>query len=152
MSISPSDCAQELLEVAPLVMHVIRAEMRRQRTPDLRVPQFRTLAFLSRQAGASLSEAAEHIGLTRPAMSILVDGLVTRKLVARQPAPQDRRRVTLTLTGRGQSLLATAGHEAQAQLANRLAVLPEADRTLIVEAMHKLRPLFAPGRAAEAEG
>src|SRR5512136_3296462 len=105
MAISSETCAQEVLEVVPLVMRTIRAEMRRHRTADLSVPQFRTLSFIDHNADASLSDVAEHIGLTLPSMSKIVDGLVTRKLVTRQTHPTDRRRMTLTLTTRGQTAL-----------------------------------------------
>jgi hypothetical protein len=44
------------------------------------MPQFRTLAVIDRNANASLSDVTEHIGLTLPSMSKLVDGLVARKL------------------------------------------------------------------------
>ena len=83
MPTPPDVCAQEILEVVPAVMLAIRAELRRHRTADLSVPQFRTLAFIDRQADASLSDVAEHIGLTLPSMSKIVDGLVTRKFVTR---------------------------------------------------------------------
>jgi DNA-binding MarR family transcriptional regulator len=95
-SISLDECARQVLETVPLVMRTVRAEMRRHRAADLSVPQFRTLTFLSRQAGASLSQVAEHIGLTLPSMSSLVEGLVERKLILRNTHSVDRRRVTLT--------------------------------------------------------
>src|SRR5512141_2900959 len=105
MTPSPDACAQEILDVVPAVMRTIRAELRRHRTADLSVPQFRTLAFIDRKADASLSDVAEHIGLTLPSISKIVDGLVTRKLVTRQTASDDRRRMTLALTTRGRSAL-----------------------------------------------
>jgi MarR family transcriptional regulator for hemolysin len=148
MTVTPDDCARGLLEVVPQIMHVIRAEMRSQRTPDLSVPQFRVLAFISRNPGASLSAAAEHIGLTLPAMSIMVDGLVERRLVSRQSSPADRRRVLLRLTGRGESTLASAREATQARLAERLGSLSSAERAQVVEVIEVLRGLFAPVREA----
>ncbi len=146
--ISADDCARELLEVVPPIMRVIRAEMRSQATPDLSVPQFRVLSYLNRHVGASLSEVAEHIGLTRPAMSVLIDGLVNRKLVARQTDPGDRRRLTLSLTRQGQSLYSAARQHTQARLAARLAALPPAGREALVAALEELRRLFIPEEAA----
>ena len=142
MPISPEDCAHEVLDVVPLVMRTVRCEMRRSRAADLSVPQFRTLVFLSRQPGASLSEGAEHLGLTPPSMSALVEGLVERKLVLREIAAADRRRITLTLTARGQSALAAARQATQAQLAQKLTTLSAGDRAAVLQAMQALRPLF----------
>ena len=144
MTTSPDVCAQEVLEVVPLVMRAIRAEMRRQRTADLSVPQFRTLAFIDRNVDASLSDVAEHIGLTLPSMSKIVDGLVSRKLVTRQTAPEDRRRMTLTLTGRGQAALQASREATRACLAEDLAALTERERETIKQAMCSLRPVFTP--------
>ncbi len=144
MTTSPAACAQEVLEVVPMVMRTIRAEMRRHRTADLSVPQFRTLAFVDRNADASLSDVAEHIGLTLPSMSKIVDGLVARKLVTRQTHPTDRRRMTLTLTARGQSALQSSREATRACLAEDLATLSDRQRETIAQAMEILRPVFTP--------
>ena len=144
MVTSPEICAQEVLEVIPLVMRTIRAEMRRHRTADLSVPQFRTLAFVDRNGNASLSDVAEHIGLTLPSVSKIVDGLVTRKLVTRQTAPEDRRRMTLALTTRGRSALQATREATRACLAEDLATLTERERETIMQAMTILRPVYTP--------
>jgi DNA-binding MarR family transcriptional regulator len=140
---STKACARAMLDVVPLVMRTVRVEMRKHRAADVSVPQFRTLAFLNRQPGASLSAVAEHIGLSLPAMSTLVDGLVERKLVARNPAASDRRRITLTLTDQGQATLAAANAATEAHLAERLAGLSAGDRQLVAQALQVLRPLFS---------
>jgi len=140
---STKACARAILDVVPLVMRTVRAEMRQYRAADLSVPQFRTLGFLGRQPGASLSAVAEHIGLTLPAVSTLVNGLVERRLVARSRPPDDRRRITLTLTEQGQATLEATHAAAAARLAERLAALSASDRQLVVQALETLRPLFA---------
>jgi DNA-binding MarR family transcriptional regulator len=142
MSASPDECAREILELVPQVMRAIRIEMRRQRASDLSIPQFRMLAFLSHNEGASLSDAAEHIGLSLPSMSKLVDGLVARQLVTREPSSEDRRRVTLALTEAGQIAFQAARKLTQACLAEQLAALPPADRATVIRAMQILRPIF----------
>ena len=143
LSTSTKACARAILDVVPQVMRTVRSEMRQHRAADLTVVQFRTLAFLSRQPGASLSVVADHIGLTLPAMSTLVDGLVDRKLVARSPAPNDRRRITLTLTDLGQTTWEITHTRTEAKLADRLVGLSAGDRELVTRAMEILRPLFA---------
>ena len=142
MTASPAECAREVLDTMPLIMRTLRSEMRSHRTPDLTVPQFRTLMFLHRHTGASLSDVADHMGLTLPSMSKVVDGLVARGLVARQTPPEDRRRVSLTLTASGQVTLQSARTATQACLAEALKTLSEAQRTSIIDAMRALRPLF----------
>jgi len=143
MTCSRKETARQVLEVIPLVMRTVRTEMRRHRAHDLSVPQFRALGFVQRRPGASLSDVAEHIGLTLPAMSKLIDGLVARKLMTRRGHSDDRRRVMLELTARGAALLQTSRESTHAALAERLSQLSESDRAAIVRAMHILQPLFA---------
>ena len=141
---SAKTCANIVLEVVPMVMRTLRVEMRQHRAADLSVVQFRTLNYLNNHPGTSLSAAAEHIGLTLPAVSTLVDGLVERKLVKRGAAAGDRRRITLALTEPGQTALSATKAAAEAQLAQRLARLSPADCAVVIQAMQILRPLFAP--------
>ncbi|MFL5802802.1 MAG: MarR family winged helix-turn-helix transcriptional regulator [Roseiflexaceae bacterium] len=146
-----ADCATLVMETVPLVMRTIRTEMRRRRPADLSVPQFRALAFVRRNPGASLSEVAEHLGLTLPATSTLVDLLVTRELVVRELNPANRRRVTLTLTALGASTFAAAHADARDRLAELLAALSNDERAVVAHAMRLLRPAFMSGEASESD-
>lgn len=140
---SMDECTREVLETVPSVMRVIRSELRKHRARELSVPQFRTLNFLSRNKGASLSEVAEHIGLTLPSMSTLVDGIVTRNFAVRRTHPHDRRRVTLELTDRGQMILRSARDATRDYLAQKLESISLEDRSKVAESMRILRSIFA---------
>src|SRR5262249_62153855 len=94
---SADDCARNILEVVPLVVRALRATMRHQRGANLSVPQFRPLWYLSRETGASLSAVAEHVGLTLPSMSKMIDSPVERRLVDRGIWTLERRPATLAL-------------------------------------------------------
>lgn len=151
MQFSPGECAREVLEVVPLVMRGIRAELRKHRGGDISVPQFRTLLFLRRHEDASLSEVAEHIGLTLPSMSSMVDGLVTRGLATRETHPSDRRRMTLRLTAHGRATLRSALEATEAYLRKLFRTLPSTERGTVVQAMQTLRPIFSQARTLETE-
>jgi DNA-binding MarR family transcriptional regulator len=141
---SLQDCAREVLDVTPVVIQAIRFEMRSLRLTDLSVPQFRTLAYINRNPGASLSAAAEFIGLTLSSMSILVNGLVDRGLVERAVGQQDRRRIHLTLTQAGQTMLNEVLAGAEQRLAELLRPLSDEERLTIVRALELMRPIFQP--------
>jgi DNA-binding MarR family transcriptional regulator len=151
MGYTPHETAGELLDVVPRVMRVVRAQMRSHRAADLSVPEFRTLGFLNGHAGASLGDVADHIGLTLPSISKLVDILVERKLVIREFDPGDRRRVTLALTGRGRAILQATHGPTQAHLAEVLTALSQTERATVVQAMQVLRPLFTSDREKEMQ-
>lgn len=149
MTNSADECAWEVLEVVPQIMRAIRTHMRSHSSSELSVPQFRTLAFLNRYPGASLSDVAEHIGLTLPSMSKLIDGLVARQLVARELSPTDRRCVTLVLTPLGQTTFEAARRATQVQLSQLLAKLSDSERTTVAQAMQILHPIFTPDHKLE---
>lgn len=137
-------CAHLVFDVVPQVMQSVRAEMRRQRGPDLSVLQLRALAYLGRNPGSPLSALAEHAGLTLPSMSSQVSGLVARSLIDRSISLEDRRFVTLTLTEQGKSVLDAARHNAQASLAKTFAVFSAEECATVIEAMKLLERVFSP--------
>jgi DNA-binding MarR family transcriptional regulator len=142
MTVTPEESARELLEVVPAVMREIRSQMRSRGSPDLSVPQFRTLAFVNRNKGSSLSEVADHIGLTSPSASTLVDGLIQRGMMTREEHPDDRRRIRLAVTSPGEAILETSTRGTMAYLAKKLSSLSADEREVIVKAMKTLRSVF----------
>ena len=142
MTVTSEESARELLEVVPIVMREIRSQMRSRRSLDLTVPQFRTLAFVNRNKGSSLCEVADHMGLTSPSMSTLVDGLIERGMMTREEHPADRRRVRLAVTSRGNTILETTTRETLTYLAKKLSNLTLDNREAIVKAMETLRLVF----------
>jgi DNA-binding MarR family transcriptional regulator len=135
-------CAHELMDTAPKIMQSIRIEMRRGRGADLSIPQFRTLGFIQRNPDSSLSNLADHLGLTLPSVSKLVDGLVKQELVSRQSSTADRRRLTLGLTQSGEAIVNSARDSALANLAKILSCLSNEELKTIHQAMQLLHPLF----------
>jgi len=146
MTATLEEAARELIEVVPIVMRDIRSEMRSRRSPDLTVPQFRTLAFVNRNEGSSLLEVANHMGLTPPSTCRLVDGLITRGMMTRQDNPADRRRVRLAATPRGITILEASRQRTMAYLADKLRDVSAEDREVIVKAMEALRSVFTAGQ------
>jgi len=98
------ECAQAVMETVPKVMRAIREEMRRRGAPLLSIPQLRTLAYLHRHPGSCLFHVADHLGVTRPTASAIVELLVQRGLVTRTEDPRERRRVILRPTPLGTRL------------------------------------------------
>ncbi len=143
MSDSPDECARYLLETVPALMRVIRKEMRSHRESGLSVPQFRVLIYLDRRDGASLSEVAEHLGLSLPATSKMIDVLVSRGLVSRRGDHADRRRVVLAPTELGRSSTLAAREATQSRLAERLALLAPPDLANVAAALSALGSIFS---------
>jgi len=139
---TPEESASEVLDVVPMVMRDIRKELRKQGANELSVPQFRTLMFLDRTKQASLSDVAEHVGLTLPSMSVLIDGLVDRGLAKRQSDSTDRRRITLALTNQGRTRIDRARAAAHKHLTDLFMGIPSRDRSTIARAMRILKSIM----------
>ena len=101
---APDATAQAVLEIIPALMRRIREESHRYRPRSLTVPQMRALGYIRRTPGTSLSGVAEHLGVTPPTASALVDRLVRMDLVRRKADPAERRRAVLTISPEGRAL------------------------------------------------
>ena len=143
METSSNKCAAELLETVPHLMRIIRTNVRAQSGAELSMVQFRALAFLGRNDCAMLSDVATFLGLTLPAASKLVDGLVNAKLVMREIHSEDRRRISLELTTAGQRKYAAVVSAAREFLAEKMRVLSETERATILRAMRILQRAVA---------
>ncbi len=76
-------------------------------TVDLTLSQYRVLGILGegREAASAL---AQKLAVSRPSVTGVVDGLVARGLVRRDPGGSDRRRIDVDLTEAGRLLLEQA--------------------------------------------
>jgi DNA-binding MarR family transcriptional regulator len=135
---TPEACASRLVNTHFQLMCTIRNEMRGQSGTDLTIAQFRTLMRLHRQAGCNLSDLADDIGVSPPAMSKLIDGLVERGLVERSLDAADRRRLELAVSPDGRRALDRLRQSIVARVAGTLAVLSAAERTALHAAMSTL--------------
>jgi DNA-binding MarR family transcriptional regulator len=135
--------AKDVLEVIPIAMRFIKAQMREHGAADLSVPQFRSLLFIRSHSGSPLGEVAEHLGLTAPSTSKLVDGLERRALVERRDSSTDRRKVTLAITPEGDELLDRAARATRKSISAAMAALPPQELRAIELAMSALKRAFS---------
>ncbi|HWE02948.1 MAG TPA: MarR family transcriptional regulator [Tepidisphaeraceae bacterium] len=142
--IRPQKCAKQMIETIPLVMQFMRRQMRKASSRKLSIAQLRTLNFVSKHDLPSLSCAAEFIGLSLPAMSRLVDGLVKADLLTRRACADDRRHVRLAVTPVGQSALDESWKSTHVRLADEVAAMKPQDCRTISAAMDILRQSFDP--------
>jgi DNA-binding MarR family transcriptional regulator len=126
--------AEGLAAVAPLATRWIERLLARH-DPPLTVAQYLALRAIA-AGGASGAELARRTGVSGPAVSQLLAGLVDAGLVEREASSEDRRRQTLTLSKSGQRTLTAA----QALLRERLAELLEDLPRPEVDALARLLP------------
>jgi DNA-binding MarR family transcriptional regulator len=136
------ECAARVMDTIPLVMRFIRADMRAHSAGALSIPQLRSLAFLNRSPGASLSDLAEHLGVTCATASATTERLVQRNLVQRIDDPQERRRVLLNLTEDGKHQLKQSQDQTRAHIADLLEGLTPEQVSNIEEGLALLKNVF----------
>lgn len=141
-SASSAECARQVLDVVPAVMRPLRQQMRSHRAAGLSIPQFRALCFVERYDGASLSAVAEHLDLSLPTVSRMINGLVERGYMQRRSSEDDRRHMSLSLRPRGQAVMKTARQATQQFLADKFRDLSAAQREALCLAMQALHQMF----------
>lgn len=111
------------------------ARVLEQAAGDLTLPQYRVLALIA-AGDERATRLAGRLAITKPSVSGVVDGLVERGLLAREPVAGDRRAIRLRLTRPGSRALA----EAEATMAARLEPLVDAvtDRAGFVDALDEI--------------
>ncbi|WP_341529148.1 MarR family transcriptional regulator [Nostoc sp. UHCC 0302] len=136
------ECAARVMDTVPLIMRFIRAEMRAHKAAFLSIPQLRSLAFINRNPGASLSDLADHLGITSATASATTERLVQRNLVQRSHHPQERRRIVLNLTDEGKYHLQQALDHTRAHIGDLLKGLTAEEISHIEEVLALLKNVF----------
>ncbi len=88
------------------VTDLMAQQLRDVTNDEVTFAQLKLLKMVSLTEGYSVSNVAQFLGVSTAAASRAVDRLVRRGLVNRTEAPEDRRAVELSLTPKGQALLA----------------------------------------------
>jgi DNA-binding MarR family transcriptional regulator len=96
--------AQQVVEIVPLVMRVVAAELRQ--TQPAVIPAHLGVLFLLTQRPRNLSELAELQAVSLPTMSNTVSKMAQEGWVTRRRAAHDRRLLLVEITSAGEALLA----------------------------------------------
>lgn len=93
---------KSMLVLARTIDHVF--EMRAVETAvdePMSTSKVQVLRLLGTQGAQTSGQVARFVGVSRPAITQLIDALVKDRLVSRRATPQDRRKVVVKLTKRG---------------------------------------------------
>ncbi|MBM4418016.1 MAG: MarR family transcriptional regulator [Chloroflexi bacterium] len=115
--------ARLLAALGPMTHCALREKVRPG--GNLSMPQFITLRALSDSPKTS-SDLARTLGISRPTVTRLIDGMVRKGLVARQVDSADRRSSCIALTEAGHEVQRVARAQADDHLAALLSGLPDA--------------------------
>jgi DNA-binding MarR family transcriptional regulator len=138
--------AHQVVEIVPLVMRVVAAELRR--TEYAMIPAHLGVLFLLDQRPRNLSELAEQQAVSLPTMSNTVTTMVREGWVRRSPAERDRRMVLIEITPAGQAALAEISGHIIGTVARLLEPLSAEELRTLHTGLAILRESFAHGSSA----
>ena len=140
------ETARELLDIIPLVMRAVAAELRS--AGGMPAPaHFGLLSILSSQP-RRLTELAAIQGVSLPTMSNSISSMAKSGWVRRAAPETDRRVVMIEVTGTGRAVLDRVGKCAEAHLADVLAPINLPERRRLQGGLGILRTVFAASAAA----
>jgi DNA-binding MarR family transcriptional regulator len=131
-----TEAAEALVSVAPLVSRWIE-RLLAAHDPSLTVAQFLALRAIATER-VSGSELARRAGVSGPAISQLLAGLVDGGLLERGEVVEDRRRQTLALSARGRRALSSAQTLLRERLSSLLTELPRPEADALARALPRV--------------
>ena len=110
-----------------LLARLARVAEQACQSTGISLPQYRLLVSISGQSQRA-SELATAVGVSRPTLTSLVDGLERGGLLRRLPVPRDRRGIQLVPTEAGRAAVGSA----ETALAQRMLELIDRDMAKVV--------------------
>lgn len=109
---------------------------------DLTPTQFGALTMVLRWGPVSQIDLARSLGFDRSTTALVVRLLEARRLIARSPNPDDRRKFALTLTPAGRRLLETSQDAAEKARLALLAPFSRAEATEFLRLLGRFNEAF----------
>jgi DNA-binding MarR family transcriptional regulator len=143
-----NDDVRAVLDAFRRIVQVLRTSSRdTERRLNVTAAQLFALQQVASVPGQSVNELAARTFTHQSSVSVVVQRLVDRKLVAKLPSKADRRRVQLAITDAGRALLRRAPQPAQERLIAGVAALKAREREVLVEALTTIARTMAPTSA-----
>jgi len=110
---------------------------------DLPIAQMRVLLILTlRHPTATVGMLGEELHIGLPAASRLVERLIREELVTRGEDPEDRRRILVRLSPRGEALMESIGGVMRDRMRSLLSQLPEDDLDALLRGLRALESII----------
>lgn len=100
--------------------------------------EFETLKYVKDAGKPHMREVAKMFHVTPPAATLMIDGLVQAKLLARVLDPKDRRSVRVAITPKGKQLLEQGIAKKVSEMKKIFGILTPAERTHFVVVLKKI--------------
>jgi DNA-binding MarR family transcriptional regulator len=140
---------REALDALRLIVQALRVGAREgQRRAGLSTAQLFALQRIAENPQASINDLAALTFTHQSSVSVVIQRLVERRLVAKVAAGDDRRRQLLAVTAKGRRSLARAPAAVQERLIAAVAALPPTDRRVLGRSLREIAGRIVPGKLA----
>lgn len=126
-----------------IIQALRHASRETERRVGLSAAQLFALQQLANHSGASVNDLAASTFTHQSSVSVVVQRLVSQKLVAKVASHDDRRRVRLALTDAGRAVLRRSPEPVQERLIAGIAALPADQREALVAALASIADTVA---------
>lgn len=112
------------------------------RQTELSTSQLLVMELLATSGELTIGSVAERVGLAQATVTVIVDRLAGRALVARRRGDADRRQVNVGLTDAGRELVARAPTVLQTRFLGKFAALRSWEKLAILSALQRIADLM----------
>jgi len=105
---------------------------------DVTLPQYRALVVLASRGAQRTSDLAVELEVAPSSITRLCDRLVRKRLVTRRVDPDNRRQVTINITGKGLDLVAAVTAVRRREIARVLRGIPARRRAALIASLNEL--------------
>ena len=99
---------------------------------------FEALRYIKENGKPTMRDMAKYFSITPPAATLLVDGLVTNKMLKRIVDPKDRRAVRIGLTPKGKRAMEQGIRERMQKIKELFSVLDAKEHEMLVKILEKI--------------
>ncbi len=135
-----NDMPSDSQRLARAVIHLTR-RLRRERLTDLTPTQLSVLGTVLQMGPSTPGAVAAREGVSPPSVTRTINCLVDDGYVLREPHPDDRRQVLVSLSDKGEAMLVEQRNRRNAWLDARLARLTVEERAILRKASDLLERL-----------
>jgi DNA-binding MarR family transcriptional regulator len=138
---------REALDAFRHIVQALRVARSGERQAGLSSAQLFALQQIGDHPDASVNDIAALTHTHQSSVSVVIQRLVRRRLVAKVSSPEDRRRQRLALTATGRRVLNHAPVAVQEHLIAAIAALPAADRGQLARTLGTIAGAMSPHAA-----
>ncbi len=127
-------------DTASLLMSFTRSlhQHVRATSPEYSFPCMKTMMVARDHGNPTMTQIAEEIGVSSPAITAIIDRLVEDGEMTREEDPSDRRVVRVSMTPRGKTTLEKSLRIWHSAITERLSVLSKVERENLASTLKKL--------------